>query len=256
MLERRGIFVNLFVSLSLVFAISGCQKGPPSPSEYFQRCEFPDHLNLKQQQICREWHYSMSPEDNLTVTRWRVHAESGFDIPVSPQERSAADQKFLNMKDSSQTSEVLQIVLVGILMVGGLAWQVALLRKDDAAVPQRVVPTMVIALVLAVGVAGVSTLGFFDETRRLTFFAVVGNVFRATALGGFLIFKSYLAPLVTAFVASSLIYGYMTYGAFQPVPIIQSAFEWALSGAPHWLSWAYVICTSLYMLGCSVHDLS
>lgn len=67
------------------------------------------------------------------------------------------------------------------------------------------------------------------------------NLGRCSVFALALILKSYLGPIITGYVLSTEFYTLISYGNFQPVPIISSILNWVFQGFPVWASTAYLV---------------
>jgi hypothetical protein len=157
--------------------------------------------------------------------------------------------------NEDSNKKVAKIILVGLLMCGGIAWQVYLISEhDDRDGPVRVIPAAVAAGVLFLGVFVVSLIELLDDRKSTSLGLAAANVGRVALLGVSLVVKSYLAPLTAAFTLSCVVYFFFTYGELRVIPFVQGVFDWAFSGGPKWVSWTYTAVVSTYALGAAIHD--
>ena len=152
---------------------------------------------------------------------------------------------------------LIRIVLIGLLMAGGLAWQIPIIFKDfsdSSKGPTRVLPPVIVSVVLLLGVAVHSTLSVLDDHAQLKWWFVPLTFGKVLVLCLLIITQSYFAPVAAAFVLSCCAYNWLTDGRLHEIPVIQTTFGWALSGVPEPVGVAYVILVTLYAIGASLWD--
>jgi hypothetical protein len=152
---------------------------------------------------------------------------------------------------------LIRIALIGLLMAGGLAWQILITSKDisdSSRGPTRILPPIIVSVVLLLGVVVHSTLSVLDDQSQLEWWFVPLSFGKAVVLSLLIVAQSYLGPVVTAFVLSCCAYFWLTDGRLHDIPVIQTTFEWALNGTPESIVIAYVILVTLYAIGGSLWD--
>lgn len=136
---------------------------------------------------------------------------------------------------------VIEVILIGIVMLVGLAWQVAVLDK-----PGRLAVSGVVSAIIFVGTVVIATIRFFDHSSfgvgdwfgwigKSIVFVIVCNV------------KSYLAPVVFTSVVSYAIYSLFESSHVKLLPVISVVLDWLFGKMPGWVEVLY----GLFMLVCT-----
>jgi len=112
-----------------------------------------------------------------------------------------------------------------ILVVGGLVYNIILFVDPHAAV--HAINSIPSALEIPPSI--IKAVNASSNLGRCSVFALA------------LILKSYLGPIITGYVLSTEFYTLISYGNFQPVPIISSILNWVFQGFPVWASTAYLV---------------
>lgn len=150
-----------------------------------------------------------------------------------------------------------RIVLIGLLMAGGLAWQIPVMFRDfsnSSKGPTRVIPPIIVSIVLLLGVTVHSLLNVLDDHSQLKWWFVPLGFGKALVLGVLLVVQVYFGPIFVAFMLSCCTFYWLTDGRLHEIPVIQATFHWALSGTPEVVGVAYVILVALYSVGGSLWD--
>ena len=170
--------------------------------------------------------------------------------PPAPQEQGEPTA----LHSESPTERILKVVLVGLLVLGGIVWQVYLIQQDEDEAPTRVIPAGIAGAILCLGVIVVSVIEIVDSRRELSVWTALTNTGKVGVLAISLLVKSYFAPITASLTLSCVVYFLVTYGELKTIPLIQGLFDWTFAGAPRWVSWTYVSLLTLYSLGGAIHD--
>jgi len=150
-----------------------------------------------------------------------------------------------------------RVVLIGLLMAGGLAWQIPIMFKDfshSSKGPTRVIPPVIVSIILLLGITVHSILNVLDGHSQLEWWFVPLSFGKAVVLGVLLIAQAYFGPIAVGFILSCCTFYWLTDGRLHEIPVIQATFDWALSGTPEPVGVAYVILVALYAVGGSLWD--
>lgn len=149
-----------------------------------------------------------------------------------------------------------KVVIIGLLMATGIVWQMHLFAKDSRSVdfPDRMKPAVAVAIVMFLGIVIYTVIAQNDPASTLPWWMFLANAGKAIVLAAVILGQAFLAPIVGAYVLSWTAYHWLTYGEFHSIPIIQTAFEWALAGAPPWAGNLYACLTTCGGFGGAIHD--
>lgn len=156
----------------------------------------------------------------------------------------------------------IEILLIGLLVVGSVVWQVKLCEKDSSSwygwddfadYPKRLRVPLGVGFITMVGAIGyvIVTMVQGDGERMLLGFFVF---LRAIVFSVVLAFKAYIGPLFTAFVLGTEIYFLFEYKSFHAIPIVSALVDWLFDFAPEWLGATYIALTAAYCFCSSVWE--
>lgn len=149
------------------------------------------------------------------------------------------------------------VVLVGILIAIGGAWQFHLIMEVDDwsdGPPRRVIFPLLFSSVLMLGVIGYEFLEVIDSGASLWSMPPPIRSGKCLAMGVLLCAKAYLGPAYAAAILSYEAFQWLVHGHFDSVPVISSILSWVFEAAGRGMADIYVVVTVLLSLGGSLWD--
>ena len=156
------------------------------------------------------------------------------------------------------------IMLIGAICVGGIAWQIYLIKEVDRLslgfiflwedVPKRVKIPFLFGASAFAGCILYSGFAIFTRTTGpiSTIDDGISLSFKALVFWFAATFKSYFSAAVLAFMLSFAVFNYFEHGEIALIPIMSELVQWLFSTTSKTLYWIYVGIWFTYLLGTSV----
>jgi len=155
--------------------------------------------------------------------------------------------------------KAIEYFVLGVLAVGGIWWQVYLLKKDRVnsyrrffiSIPFRLHIPIGFCLVITAGVISYGVIRSIDVGFSSDY---LDNIMLVAVFSVVFIGQVYFGPIVISSVLSYFIYNLFEHNTFVLMPLLEIFLDFVFSSFPGWLEILYVSIVGIYTLGSSIHD--
>jgi len=150
----------------------------------------------------------------------------------------------------------IELILIGLLTIGGIYWQIFLIDRDNAYdFPNRIIVPIIIGIITLVGLLVHGFIANLADNRSVyTWGDMFSNLLRALVLFISFTIKSYLGPIFTTLALIMCIYFLFEYNEFRVWKFVEVFFDWIFSKMPNWIEVVYTITLIIVAVGGSLVD--
>lgn len=152
---------------------------------------------------------------------------------------------------------LLEVIIFGVLGIGGVIWQYNLLRKDwqTRKIPDRVIIPLILGAIAAIGIVIHALIAHYGDPRSTYDWQdMLANLKKIVVLFFSFSLKSFFGPIFTALALIMFCYFYLEYGEIRVWDFISIFFDWVFSKMPNWVENIYYCVLFLVAVGGSLSD--
>jgi hypothetical protein len=150
--------------------------------------------------------------------------------------------------------KVIEWILIGIIIIGGLVWQLNLFENDQIRGPNRIYIPIYFTIIVLVGIIGHGAISYMDDRVYFSTKDFFNNLWVVLVFGIGFTLKAYLAPVLLSAALAFITYNLFEFGEFMTIPFLDTFLHFVFKSFPKWLEQLYIILVAIYMLVGALHD--
>jgi len=152
-------------------------------------------------------------------------------------------------------AETIQIIIIGIMALGGIFWQVSLIEKDNSVGPKRIYLPGILCSIIIIGVLIRGVIAWaLDDSSYYEGWDLLSDVWKSLVLTFAFVGKAYIGPLFIAFSLCTVAYFLIEKGEFKTWVFVDSFLRWIFGDLAGWTRNCYVIGSFIIVLFGCLHD--
>jgi uncharacterized membrane protein YqhA len=152
---------------------------------------------------------------------------------------------------------VIEWILIGIIIIGGLVWQLNLFENDQISGPNRIYIPIYFTIIVLVGIIGQGAISYMDDrVHNFSTTDFFNNLLVVLVFGIGFTLKAYFAPVLLSAALAFMTYNLFEFGEFMTIPFLDTFLHFVFKSLPKWLEQLYIILVAIYMLVGAIRDSS